>query len=66
MKTVNLDEIINDYGCPEIPYNEMVTMDYQAIINAMREACNQAIELAAEEVEQYETQQILNLKKQII
>ena len=79
MKTVNCDKIIDDYGCPEIPYNEMVTMTYSAIIEAMREACNQAIELAAENAKAIEElhptrvnyftvdkQSILNTKSQII
>lgn len=30
-------EILDEYGCPEIPFNEQVTMPHEAIINAMEE-----------------------------
>lgn len=39
MKTA--EEVLNDYGCPEIPFDENVTMYYPAIINAMHEYANQ-------------------------
>ncbi len=35
MKTAQ--EILNEYGCPDIPFDERVTMYYPAIINAMQE-----------------------------
>lgn len=31
------EEILNEYGCPEIPYDENVTMYYPSILSAMEE-----------------------------
>jgi hypothetical protein len=31
------EEILNEYGCPEIPFNENVEMFYSAILGAMEE-----------------------------
>jgi len=39
MKTAQ--ELLKEYGCPEIPFNENITMFYPAIINAMEEYANQ-------------------------
>ncbi len=40
MKTA--EEILNEYGCPEISFDEKVTMYYPAIINAMEEYTSQS------------------------
>ena len=63
MKTkVDVGKILSEHA----PKMICSAQEYKCLKNAMREACNQAIDLAAEEVEQYEIQQILNLKSQII
>ena len=31
------EEILNEYGCPEIPFDENVTMFYPSILSAMQE-----------------------------
>lgn len=31
------EEMLDDYGCPEIPFDENVTMFYPAILSAMQE-----------------------------
>jgi hypothetical protein len=41
MKTLTKEEILNDYGCPEIPFNEQVIMNYPAILEAMQEFADQ-------------------------
>ena len=30
------EEILNEYGCPEIPFDENVTMFYPSILSAMQ------------------------------
>ena len=35
------EEILDKYGCPEIPFDENITMFYPAIINAMKEYASQ-------------------------
>lgn len=37
------EEILEDYGCPDIPFDENVTMYYPAIIEAMEEYKNQQL-----------------------
>ena len=81
MKTVNLEEILRDHRgkwrSNKHPYcNSSSANEY--LINAMREACNQALELAAKEQAKYYSElgftstgkkindSILNLKQQII
>ena len=39
-------EILNKYGCPEIPFDENVTMFYPAILNAMEEYGKYCAEIA--------------------
>lgn len=52
MKTAT--EILDDYGCPEIPFNENITMLYPAIINAMEEyAKNLALDFVVWKDSQY-------------
>ena len=36
MKTT-AEEILNEYGCPEIPFNENISILYPAILAAMQE-----------------------------
>jgi len=76
MKTVNLEEILikqfdrfGNFDSKEdiiTGLKEDAESSIEIIINAIREACNQTLDLAAEEVEQYEIQTIINLKQQII
>jgi len=35
------EQILEDFGCSEIPFDEMVTMFYPAILSAMDEYANQ-------------------------
>ena len=74
MKTVNLDHILTEFD----RFNEIDKLSRITVINAMREACNQSIDLAAEvQAVQYTeagftstgkkiNDSILNLKSQII
>ena len=74
MKTVNLDHILTEFD----RFNEIDKLSRLTVINAMREACNQSIDLAAEvQAVQYTeagftstgkkiNDSILNLKSQII
>lgn len=70
MKTVNLEEILANAIGISVDYllfkNEVQIVSPSEALEAMRESCNQAIELCAGEVEQYEKQSILDLKSQII
>ena len=53
------EEILSEFGCPDIPFDENVTMYYPAILSAMdeyaeskaKEAWNAAIDAAAEAAE---------------
>ena len=40
MKTA--EEILKECGCPDIPYDEMVTMHYLSILDAMNEYASQS------------------------
>jgi len=42
-------EILDEYGCPPIPFDENITMYYPAIINAMEEYRNQSRPALTEE-----------------
>lgn len=44
-------EILDEYRCPEIPFNEMILMSYPAIINAMEEFANQSKWISVEEID---------------
>lgn len=51
MKTVNLDHILTEFD----RFNEIDKLSRLTVINAMREACNQAIDNAAEiQAKQYD------------
>lgn len=41
-------EVLDDYGCPDVPFDENVTMYYPAIIDAMKEYAKEALRDAAE------------------
>ena len=62
MKKINLGEILSKHA-PKMQCSET---EYHALKDAMRESCHKTLDLAAEEVEQYEIQTIINLKQQII
>ncbi len=38
------EEILDEYGCPDIPFDEKVTMYYPAILEAMEEYAKQQIQ----------------------
>lgn len=40
---ITAEKILDDYGCPSIPFDEKVTMYYPAIINAMHEFAEQRV-----------------------
>ena len=77
MKTVNLEEILCEHYSRWNP-DGAEYRTHEDIINAMREACNQTLALAAEEQAKYYSElgftstgkkindSILNLKQQII
>ena len=35
------EEILDEYGCPSVPFDEQVAMNYYAILEAMEEYANQ-------------------------
>lgn len=39
-------EILIEFGCPDVPFDENVTMYYPAILSAMEEYANQQVQLA--------------------
>tara|TARA_R110002167_G_scaffold331706_1_gene538423 strand:- start:69360 stop:69608 length:249 start_codon:yes stop_codon:yes gene_type:complete len=39
------EEILTEYGCPEIPFDENVTMFYPAILEAMEEYTQQQLKI---------------------
>ena len=62
MKTVNIEEILDKH----LSLSSIMPPGRSFYLAAMREACIQTIEMASEQVEQYEKQSILDLKSQII
>lgn len=40
------EEILNEFGCPDIPFDENVTMYYPAILSAMEEYGKYCAEIA--------------------
>lgn len=42
-KMKSKEEILTEYGCPEIPFDENVKMFYPAILSAMEEYANQCL-----------------------
>lgn len=49
------EEILNEYGCPDTPYDENVTMFYPAIINAMKDYSNQQNTEKTSKIEELES-----------
>ena len=39
------EEILNEFGCPDIPFDENVTMYYPAILSAMEEYAQQQLKI---------------------
>jgi len=50
MKTA--EEILDEFGCPDISFNENITMYYPAIIEAMHQFAAQAVEQRNAEIEE--------------
>lgn len=46
MKNQTAEEILDEYGCPSVPFDENVTMFYPAIIDAMHQFASQQSALA--------------------
>ena len=56
------EEILNEYGCPEIPFDENVTMFYPSILSATQEYGKYFAEEAWKEaIQQYATLSLSNM-----